>query len=416
MIKKLAHFLSFSVAATICTFVLQVVATHVLTPEEFGGFAKWLTDINYFSVFLIFGLDNAILFFSKEKNQFLSNAVRNAILFMVVFMSACFLTWVFDRRLAYYIPLFISILSFSLYQTFNAFNQHSERMRLYGLFILIRAMALLVPFLYAFLMGDFWSTNDAIFAYSAVSVILAVGMAFVLFKAAGDVAFPKSIFDALYIAYGAKSMFNTLLAISLYTATIYCLDYLVSDEMLAYFFVAAAISKLAWVVPDAVGNILYPKFLRIGREYRQEDVLAETYFYAQLVFVINFGAVVVFAIAGKLVINLVFSSEYDAAYLPALILMIGNQGMVFYKILSRYLAAKNEWSTLRLGLMVGVLTNVCLNFYLIPILGVTGAAIATAIAFWACGLVLCAVVPGSFVGFVNVKAFSATAIPRLSSK
>ena len=217
--------------------------------------------------------------------------------------------------------------------------------------------------------------------------------------------FKKSNLTKDYYVYGFKSMLNSLLAIMLYSSTIYFLDYYKDKKSIAVFFAATVLSKLAWVVPDSVGNLLYPKFLKIGVIYSKEVIMQETFFYAQLNFLVNILGVIGFLIIGNFFIERIYGAEYLEMFWLVVILLIGNQGMVYYKILGRYLASINEWKIQKIALFFGVLSNALFNFLLIPKFGLIGAALATSISFWICGIIMTINLEKVFFEFMNLRSF-----------
>lgn len=400
MIVQLTQLLSFSLLATCCTFLLQTVLTHCLAPADYGRFAKWLTDISFWGLFFIFGLDNSILYFSKNKHDLRKNTLRNFLFFALVLSVYFLVLFVSSLTNFYYVTLGVAIFMLAVFQTLNATYQYAENFRLYGAFNLLRAVALLVPFLVIFFLNIQVNVFYTVSIYTLISTML-VGIMLIFSLRAGGMALSIPPMSKDYFLFGLKSMANTLLAILLYTSTIYLLDYFADSTAVGIFFIAAAIAKLVWIVPDTAGNILYPKFLKIGNGCSESEAMETTYFYAQLVLLINLLAFLAFAIVGKFFISLVYSSEYSSIYLPTCILLLGNQGMVFYKILGRYFASKDKWRIARRSLILGVASNSILNPFLIPQFGVTGAAVATAISFWVCGVSIAFALQGSLVRFLS---------------
>jgi len=387
----------------LCTFAFQAYATHVLTPAEYGVLARWLTDLNYFGLFLVFGLDNAILYYSKDPKSYSENIVRNLSVFVGIGLILVLGAFIGGWLTGYVLCLIVSMVLFASYQSMNAYNQLNEMHTRYGGFVLLRPLLLLIA-----LIGLSVSSAGGLTANQVITSYCFVGLALVLVVGwatliRSGIRWPKAVVKKDYVVYGGKSMFNTLLAISLYTSTVYCLDYILGKEAVAYFFVASAVAKLVWVLPDAVGNVMYPRFLRINRHYTRAAVMEDAYRLSRIVVVLNILAVLVFLIAGRWFISFIFGDEFvDGAYPVIAILLIGNQGMVLYKILGRYLASMDDWRPMHVALGMSVAANVLLNFWLAPSHGVVGSAIATSIAFWVCGSIVALRVPGSFHGFFSM--------------
>lgn len=401
MIRNLTQLLSFSLLSTMCAFLLQVVAAKILSINDYGSLAKWLTDVNYLGLFFIFGLDNSLMFFSKEHDRFQTNLGKNIVFFSSISFLAIFFVFLFGLDFHYYIFLIMTIFCFALYQSANAFNQLNEYYRVYGFFVFLKSLILLIPFLIIYTMSWNVGFRDSIIIYAGSSVVLLICIG-VFLKNRIKIKMEKS-YDIKYFKYGFKSMFNTFLAITLYTISIYLLDYLSTKEAIAIFFIASTIAKLAWIIPDTAGNILYPKYLKIKSIADNESVMNQTFLYGQVIFLINIFSIVVFYISGKFFLSAFFDESYQKCFYPILILLIGNQGMVYYKIIGRFLAAKNEWSVLRKSLLAGVITNCLLALLLIKNYGIVGVSISTAVSFWVCGAIVSLHVKGSFYKFMNLN-------------
>jgi len=383
--------------AMLCTFLLQVTASHALTPYEFGFFAKWLTDINLFGIFFVLGLDNALLFFTKKREDFYYNLTSNLkVIFSLVFFAFVLVSLIGDD-LVYYYYLLVAVLMVGLFQYFNAYNQIEERFGVYGFANFLKSFFILVPFLVLAVVGEGGDHYQAALMYIYGLLVSLVFLVVFFLKKGGRVLCNSKV-SFEYLKYGFRSMSNTLLAVVLYSVSVYCMEFWSSKELLGVFFLAASISKLAWILPDVAGNILYPRFIK--EEVGSNKVMGEAHLYGGLILYFNLILAALFFIFGRVVIEFFFSPEFNGMYWPILVLLIGNQGMVFYKILGRYLASENNWVGLRLGLIAGIAANVLCNFYLIPTFSVLGAALSTAISFWVCGLVVAFFVKGSLKGFL----------------
>ncbi|MGY6625080.1 oligosaccharide flippase family protein [Acinetobacter johnsonii] len=402
--NNLSKILSYSTLGTLCAFLIQLVSVKILSIQDYGVIAKWLTDLAFLSIFFVFGLDNSLLFFSKkDEESYVESYSRNIIFFSIILILLAIPLIVF--REYNYLNLVICCYILAVIQSLNAYNQLNENFGKYGLINLSKNLFLFIFFGFSFLIGLKYSSFEYVFYYT-ISLLITLFFVICIGKRPKiQILNISSIFDRSYFSYGAKSMLNTFLAILLYSVTIYMIDIFLDKKQVALFFAATVLSKLAWVVPDSVGNLLYPKFLKIDIKYSKNQVMSETFFYAQLNFLLNVVAVIVFLILGNNLIKIFYGNAYLEMFYLVVILLIGNQGMVYYKILGRYLAAMNEWKIQRIALFCAAIFNIILNIILIRAFGVVGAAISTALAFWLCGLIITLKVKGSLIGFINLKSF-----------
>lgn len=403
--NNLTKILSYSTLGTLCAFLIQIISAKILSIHDYGVIAKWLTDLAFLSIFFVCGLDNALLFFSKKNNSYYGlNFYKNILFFSLVAIVLLTIS-LFTLKKYYYISLVLVCYSLAIIQSLNAYNLLNEHFNKYGVVNLSKNIFIFIAFLLIMILN----INIGLVGYIKLyvfSVLISLVFAYLIcFKPKLKIESTIYKIDSSYFKYGLKSMLNTLFAVMLYSSTIYILDFYKSKEELGVFFAATVLSKLAWVVPDSVGNLLYPKYLKIDISYSKEEVLKETYFFAQLNFILNLLAVIVFYLIGHFIIKILYDDSYLEMYWLVIILLIGNQGMVYYKILGRFQASINEWRTQRIALITATIFNVGLNVILIQIFDLIGAAMATAISFWVCGFIMSNKVKGSLKGFVNIKSF-----------
>lgn len=406
--RNLSKVLSFSTLATLCAFLLQIVSVRLLSVNDYGILGKWLTDLTFFGLFFIFGLDNALLFFSKDPNKFYGNLKVNIIFFTSMLLFFCLGAFLFNSSNYFYLA--ICCYFFALVQSLNAYNQLFENFTKYGLINLVKNLFPLIFFLICLIINLKINIHEYLQYYTLVVVIFFLVVLYLFCKSNSIFISMENSFFKEYFIFGWKSMMNTFLAVFLYSSTIYFLNYFQGKDVVAIFFAASTLSKLAWVLPDSIGNVLYPKFLNINIKYNREAVFSETYFFAQLNFFLNLLAISGFLMVGRLFINLLYTNKYQQMFYVVVILLMGNQGMVYYKILGRYFASINEWRIQRIALFCGIFSNILLNLILTQYWGAIGAAIATSVSFWICGLVMSSAVKGSFIEFLNIKKLYGKAI------
>lgn len=400
--NNLSKIVSYSTLGTLCAFLIQLISVKILSIQDYGVIAKWLTDLAFLSIFFVFGLDNSLLYFSRKNNKHYDiNFYKNVIFFTIFCTIFLILSIVFGGL--YYTLLILSCYILALIQTFNSYNHLNENFNKYGLINLSKNLAIFIAFLIIFILNMDIKYEEYLYYYFLMLFVSFILVLSISYKPKINKINKINFFDSEYFIYGSKSMLNTFLAILLYSVTIYILDIFLDKKDVAIFFAATVLAKLAWVIPDSVGNLLYPKFLKIDIDYSRNKVMEETYFYAQLNFLINILSILMFLLIGRFIVDKFYGPDYKDMFYLVIILLIGNQGMVYYKILGRYLAAINQWKVQRLALVFAVIFNIFFNILLINKLNLMGAAIATALSFWVCGIIMSIHVKGSFLGFIDIR-------------
>jgi len=402
MSKNLVNIIFFTLIGTISIFVFQMLMTHILPPTSFGIFAKWLTDIGYLGMFFVLGLDTSILYYAKLGEKYEENMGKNFLIYTVVFMMCFTIIFIFKLDVKYYLPLFISIISFSITSVFRSYFHFHEEYFWFNFIGIIKPVLILMVFTFFYFCDFKFEIFEILNLYAVISVCVLIIVAIKYFSVSG-IIFNRNVFKNFsYFLFGFKSIINKVLSLSLYASTIYCLSFFGEITDVAYFFIASGISKLAWVLPDSAGNLLYPRFLKIGKDYEEKQIINEMIYYINLIFALNIFGVILFYFIGEYLIALLYESSYAIIFTPIIILLIGNQGMVLFKILGRYLTSKNNWKPMYVALVIGILVNVMLNVILIPKIGLIGASIATSLSFLSCGIYMASLIDVKLFQLINV--------------
>ena len=403
MIRRFSSVTFGGIISTVATYLLTVVLTHLLSVPEYGYIARWLTDIGYVSIFFTLGLNSSMIYFTRYKINISSSISINVICYSIMLLIWIIASLAFDKYSTYSFCLGLTVYFFSINEITRSKFQFDENFGVFNFLVIFRPVLLLIVFSYLFLKGRQLLSDDAITYYTCVMAFSVVIYSAIFFRKGGRFRrIPPNFPVRSYMGYGAKSILNRLLSLTLYALSIYMISWLGQPEYIAYFFVANSISKIAWVIPDSAGNILYPQFIKAKSEDAKEKAIENMYTYAQLNFVLNLAILIVFALLGQWVIGLIYQETYQEAFIPTLILLIGNQGMVYYKLFSRWHASQNNWTHIYIATLLGVIVNIVFNYLLIPRAGIIGGAIATGCAFWVCGIAICRPIKGSFGAFLNI--------------
>lgn len=404
MLKNFSSVALGGLVSTVATYFLTVVLSYLLTTEEYGMMARWLTDISYVSIFFTLGLNASMIFFTRRGIRISESMGLNLFVYTSILALMIAGTLLFIPERLYLLTLGLTVFFFSLNEIVRAFYQFEQKFRVFNFMVMFRPILLLGVFSLIYYAVHSTAIETTLVFYTismAVSTILFFSIYFLM---GNKISFPfgSKISYRSYFSYGAKSILNHLLSLSLYALSIYMVSWIGNYTYVAIFFVASSISKMGWVLPDSSGNILYPLFIKANDEDKKAKALKSMYSHAQLVFLLNILAILFFWILGKWVLAIFYEEVYQRAFIPTLILLVGNQGMVYYKLFSRWHAAQNTWKYVYIATLLGIVTNVILNVILIPQYDLLGVAIATSISFWVCGIAICFPIKGSFWNFLKL--------------
>lgn len=156
------------------------------------------------------------------------------------------------------------------------------------------------------------------------------------------------------------------------------LKQMLDETTVGYYSLASAIN-LMWVfVLQAIIDSMYPTIMRLYKKNRNEFEKKNRQLYAIVIYV-SVLAAVCFVVFGKFIVILLYGKQYLGAVAPLRII-------TWYTIFSYLGVARNAWIVcenqqryLKYMYFSAAVINIVLNFLLIPILGASGAALASLI-------------------------------------
>lgn len=156
------------------------------------------------------------------------------------------------------------------------------------------------------------------------------------------------------------------------------IGYYLNPTEVGIYAVAVLLAQTLTLIPGAVQRVTAPATATLYGKGDIEGVRRLYYSTLKKSLLISAGSAVLIAALGPYIIALLFTEEYLVSYVPLLILLLG------YTVDASFAAVGATLSSIgkvhipfRISTVCGVL-NVILNILLIPILGIRGAALATA--------------------------------------
>jgi len=131
---------------------------------------------------------------------------------------------------------------------------------------------------------------------------------------------------------------------------------------------------------QAINVAVGPRFARLYALNEKEKLQRLVTLSARAVLIFNLFITLFFLIAGKGLLSMVFGAAFIGSYEPLLILLIGqfiNSAAGSVGLILNMTGHENDTAK---GITIALITNIVLNFLLIPVLGLIGAAIASAIS------------------------------------
>ncbi|WP_158260094.1 flippase [Zobellella endophytica] len=274
------------------------------------------------------------------------------------------------------LPIFpVSLLLsfvFSFFQGLQQFDKFNYVLLLHPLLVLLTVVLVILSNLY--------EVKWLIVAY-LVSSIITLLFAFYKLKPFLNNGNPFGFtdYDRTILSYGCKVHLSNILSFVNYKADIFLVNFYIGPVGVGIYLVAVQLSERLWLLSHAVGTVLLP---RISQLYNDEDKRkAITPLVTRWVLMITFLSAVFLSIIAYPIISIVFGEVFVSAYYPFLFLLPGIVAGSASRVIANDIAARGRPELNFYSSCLVVFINVLGNFLLIPKYGISGAAIATTIAY-----------------------------------
>ncbi|MCK8604363.1 flippase [Desulfoferrobacter suflitae] len=186
-------------------------------------------------------------------------------------------------------------------------------------------------------------------------------------------------FGLASIRYGIKAHLSNILTFINYKTDIFLVNFLMTPAAAGVYVIAVQLTERLWILSQAVSTVILP---RLSELHTEEDMRKElTPLIARWVLMLTFLGGVILAGASYHLIQFLFGEAYIDTLEPLLILLPGIILLSLSRILANDIAARGRPELNFYSAIIVVLINVVGNILLIPMVGVSGAAIATTVAY-----------------------------------
>jgi O-antigen/teichoic acid export membrane protein len=151
--------------------------------------------------------------------------------------------------------------------------------------------------------------------------------------------------------------------------------------------IAVGQGELLWVLPTAVGFVLFPRVAALVRSDAERAAVETAMLLRWSVLLTTSGAIAL-ALVATPVTRTVYGNAFVPAVTPLRILLVGIVASSFLQVLSSLLLGSGRLRLLIQATAVGFALNLSLNLLLIRPFGMNGAAVSSAISYSVTGLVL----------------------------
>ncbi|WP_233275030.1 flippase [Calidifontibacillus oryziterrae] len=424
--KKFIGSFAINFSSVVLNLMVVLILTRIVTPEQLGYYFFAMALVSIATVPTVLGLPNILIRFSskyivEKKWGFLKGIVirlnQIVVIMSIIIITGCYMLIVkahsmipaLDKNTAFLSLSLIILLALSKIRTSLLRSVGSIYLSQIPDLIIKNLLILAFSVIIYYLMGvDILGIHVMIITVIAALIAFLVGQYFVWIKFPTYVNGHTAEYETkewllpaipLLIAGGMK-IINT-------KTDIIMLGMFTSSEITAVYQIVGKVGEVVLFALSAFNIILAPIISRYfyNNDFsKMQEVVTNA---TRVITVYSSLILVLFIICGKIILYHAFGEEYANGYSALIILSIGQFVNASLGSVALILTMTGNEKDVAKGVALAAILNIILNFILIPLLEIEGAAIATAIS---------TVIWNLYLAFLVYKRLNIVTIPFTPKK
>jgi O-antigen/teichoic acid export membrane protein len=371
-------------------FVGLIILARILGPEGKGIYSLVLLIPGIMITFGSFGIESANVYFVGSKKYNIQDVVSNSLI-LAVFLGLVL------------ILIFWGITNFDFFQNFISTNKISS---LYlWLVVLVMPISLLLSFFRNIIRGKGEITNynktkllESVLQLLAVIVFLVI-LGQGVFGAVSSyiLALVGAAFFSVFLikrlarlnvfinknllkdsaSYGGRVYLANSISFLNYRLDMLLIAVFLAPAAVGLYSIAVGISEKLFMIPGALTTVLFPKICSLGASQASDFTPRVT---RHTLFILLISSFLLILLANPL-IRLFFGLDFLPSILPLVILLPGTLAFGVGGVLAADLAGRGKPQFAIYSSFACLAVGIPLNILLIPRMGISGAAVASSIAY-----------------------------------
>jgi len=373
------------IVAQLMGFVLRMFIGRIST-GELGIYSLIMLLLSLSRLIGGFGVKSSIIKYGAEENsskRLFNHTILLTIILglasaLVLFVLSPFIESFFDMELAHYVLLLSIALPFVfIYDSLLGILNGARRMNVYALGIVLQNLIFAGFAIFSIINGG--GLEEIILALVLSFIVSTVILGIYHTLSWGfSVSRETMVSDwKSLLSFGSKIFISNVVNLFNYQIDLILIGFFMMDSDVGIYSVAYVIVRFFWVIPQSIQTITYPatsEFWSKGRFRKAKGMCIQSMKYSAVILLLGGMFAYLF---GQDFIVLLFGSDYFDSYWPLLILLPGTVAIGVAKSIGSSLAGIGRPDiSMNLSIVTATI-NTCLNFLLIPKMGIEGAAIAT---------------------------------------
>jgi O-antigen/teichoic acid export membrane protein len=181
------------------------------------------------------------------------------------------------------------------------------------------------------------------------------------------------------LRYAVRAYFAALAGFIVLRSDILMVKYIVGSDAVGHYSIAVSVVDMMQLFPVVVGSLLFPRLSAMRDRTEQWNLAKRVALLIALT--IGVSAILLGALANILIV-LLFGRDFLPSVPPLLWLLPGIFMLSVNTIFMNYFAARGmPLVTTVISPTLAAVLNIILNLYLIPLLGITGAALSSTVCY-----------------------------------
>ena len=368
-----------------------MIIARTLGVDGQGKYALIILLPNMFYTLFNIGLPSSTVYYIGQREYSLENIFKTNLLtatilsFFTVIFSFLFIYLYQD---IFYKQIELSILILSLIslpfiflnKSLQVIFQGKEEFEKYNLIVILNQLGVFA-FCILFLFFLEWNLEGAVAAFVSTQILI-LSVLFYFLKREFKLTFFKGSFSNSYfknsLSYGLKGHVSNILAFINYRVDLFIIAYFLNDASVGLYSIAVTVVERIWVVSQSVSTVLFARVSNLSTDVERANFTAVVA--RNVMFISLIGGLLLYFL-GSWIIKLLFGASFIDAVVPFILLLPGVVLLSFARILSNFFSGIGRPEINTYVAFFTTVLNIGLNIYLVPKLGLVGAAIATSITY-----------------------------------
>jgi len=388
----LKHFMESAGISFIILFISifqGILIAHTLHAEGKGIIAVYMSIYNVIYTLSNLGIRQSSSFFLSKEKMEIENIVSVQLfaIFFVTILTAISLLIIFNMQniLNYEILIyFFMMIPLALYVTYTTSFALSYRWieKLNGVKIIISLTFFISLIFFYFVLDK--KTIEYYFASQLIAYIFATIYVYSWIDNIEGYRYKVENYKELFInskkivTKGITYAFPLFIYGLNYKADIWILNNLVEPIEIGVYSVGVTFAEIIWQLPMILSIIIFSHSVS---DKNSKEFSINLWKKHNLIMLLLLPILILYALFIKTIIPILFGEEFLYSYIITFLLLPGVYSIVSFNILNADLAARGFPMVALNIFLIAAIVNILLNYLVIPIYGINGAAIASSISY-----------------------------------